>query len=234
MSGTNISNSNRVDSRVDHNFSANWRAFVRFSQQFKDRSSPFNHFNNPGTPSGDGPTNNTAKSLAIDNVYTINPTLFLNVRYGLNRKTNVRLPLSTGLTSAPAGQRAAELTRMLADPDIHCVVPPWGGETAIDLVDLLVNGNVIDEASIAKALADESELPYVEKPDPDRVPTALATRLPISFAKSHKVLVTNEDEFSVYVLVGDPFDTTALDELRVLFGKPVEASVSPATSSVAM
>ena len=26
---------------------------------------------------------------------------------------------------------------MLADPEIHCVVPPWGGETAIDLVDLL-------------------------------------------------------------------------------------------------
>ena len=38
-----------------------------------------------------------------------------------------------GLTSAPAEQRAAELTRMLADPDIHCVVPPWGGETAIDI-----------------------------------------------------------------------------------------------------
>ncbi len=43
----------------------------------------------------------------------------------------------TGLTSAPAEQRAAELTRMLADPAIGCVVPPWGGETAIDLVDLL-------------------------------------------------------------------------------------------------
>lgn len=43
----------------------------------------------------------------------------------------------TGLTSAPAQQRADELTRMLADPDIHCVLPPWGGETAIDMVDLL-------------------------------------------------------------------------------------------------
>jgi muramoyltetrapeptide carboxypeptidase LdcA involved in peptidoglycan recycling len=41
------------------------------------------------------------------------------------------------ITSAPAAQRATELTRMLADPDIACVVPPWGGETAIDLVDLL-------------------------------------------------------------------------------------------------
>ncbi|GAA1444995.1 LD-carboxypeptidase [Mycobacterium cookii] len=43
----------------------------------------------------------------------------------------------SAITSAPAAQRAAELTRMLADPDIACVVPPWGGETAIDLVDLL-------------------------------------------------------------------------------------------------
>ena len=42
-----------------------------------------------------------------------------------------------GITSAPAKERAAELTEMLAAPDIHCVLPPWGGETAIDLVDLL-------------------------------------------------------------------------------------------------
>lgn len=42
-----------------------------------------------------------------------------------------------GLTSAPVADRAAELTRMLADPEIACVVPPWGGETAIDCVDLL-------------------------------------------------------------------------------------------------
>lgn len=43
----------------------------------------------------------------------------------------------SGITSAPAEQRAAELTAMLCDPTIRCVVPPWGGETAIDIVDLL-------------------------------------------------------------------------------------------------
>ena len=100
-------------------------------------------------------------------------------------------------------------------------------EKGIDLLDLLVNGNVLDEPSIAKALAAEAELPYVDKPEPERISTDLATRLPISFAKSHKILVTNEDDFAVYVLVGDPFDTVALDEIRVLFGKSVEASVAP-------
>ena len=36
--------------------------------------------------------------------------------------------------SAPVQQRAAELMRMLLDPAIAAIVPPWGGETAIDLL----------------------------------------------------------------------------------------------------
>lgn len=36
--------------------------------------------------------------------------------------------------SAPVEQRAEELMRMLLDPTIKAVVPPWGGDTAIDLI----------------------------------------------------------------------------------------------------
>jgi muramoyltetrapeptide carboxypeptidase LdcA involved in peptidoglycan recycling len=50
----------------------------------------------------------------------------------LGRCTGVRGP-----TSAPAPERAAELTEMLCDPTIGAVVPPWGGELAIDLLGLL-------------------------------------------------------------------------------------------------
>lgn len=102
-SGTNINRSNRVDSRVDHNFTSQWRTFVRYSQQFKDSSSPFNHYGNEATPSNAGPTANTAKSVAIDNLYTVSPTLFLNVRYGLNRRTSVRTPFSTGFDFTQLG-----------------------------------------------------------------------------------------------------------------------------------
>lgn len=42
-----------------------------------------------------------------------------------------------GHVSAPATQRAKELMAMLTDPGIRAVVPPWGGETAIDLLPLL-------------------------------------------------------------------------------------------------
>lgn len=36
--------------------------------------------------------------------------------------------------SAPVAERAAELTAMLTDPGIRAVVPPWGGETVVDLL----------------------------------------------------------------------------------------------------
>lgn len=43
----------------------------------------------------------------------------------------------TSHVSAPAEDRAAELMTMLTDPSIRAVVPPRGGETAIDLLPLL-------------------------------------------------------------------------------------------------
>lgn len=39
--------------------------------------------------------------------------------------------------SAPAIDRARELTDFLLEPSIRAVIPPWGGETAIDLVPLM-------------------------------------------------------------------------------------------------
>uniref|UniRef100_UPI002028BB2C S66 family peptidase n=1 Tax=Actinotalea sp. C106 TaxID=2908644 RepID=UPI002028BB2C len=39
-----------------------------------------------------------------------------------------------GVVSAPAAERAAELTAMLTDPAVRAVVPPWGGQLAIDLL----------------------------------------------------------------------------------------------------
>jgi general secretion pathway protein E len=99
-------------------------------------------------------------------------------------------------------------------------------EKGVALVDLLVSGNVLDEAAIARALADEAQLPYVDRVDPDSIPTELATRVPITFAKQHQIVVFAQDDHTVFVLCADPFDTAAQDDLRVLFGKAVEASVA--------
>jgi general secretion pathway protein E len=99
-------------------------------------------------------------------------------------------------------------------------------EKGVDLVDLLVNSNVTDETTIARVLAEEAQLPLVETVDHAAITTALATKLPIAFAKTHKVIVVSEDEGAVRALIADPFDTAALDDIRALFGKRVEPSVA--------
>jgi len=43
----------------------------------------------------------------------------------------------TGHVSAPVRDRADELTRFLTDSTVRAIIPPWGGETAIDLLPLL-------------------------------------------------------------------------------------------------
>jgi carboxypeptidase family protein/TonB-dependent receptor-like protein len=101
--GTNINNSNQIDSRVDYNFSSNWRAFARFSSLFKNENRPFNHYGNLATPNNAGPVDSTARSLSVDNVFTVNPTLFLNARYGLSRRTSKRTPFSAGFDFTQLG-----------------------------------------------------------------------------------------------------------------------------------
>ncbi|NOT60262.1 MAG: hypothetical protein HOP19_08560, partial [Acidobacteria bacterium] len=64
--GTNINRGNQIDSRVDHNFSQNWRTFVRYSMAFKGSSDPFNHYANLATPNNAGPTTSGARSVAVD------------------------------------------------------------------------------------------------------------------------------------------------------------------------
>jgi len=94
------------------------------------------------------------------------------------------------------------------------------------ITDLLVTANIADEAKIARALADEMGLDFVPKVDVDTIPFDVASRLPITYAKQHKILPVFEDESAVHAVVADPLDTIAVDDVRTLFGKPVEITVS--------
>jgi general secretion pathway protein E len=94
------------------------------------------------------------------------------------------------------------------------------------LTDLLVSTNVTDEAKIAQALADECGVSYVPRIDVDAIPHDVVIKLPITYAKQHKIIPIAEDEGQVYCVLADPFDTVAIDDLRALFGKPVEISVA--------
>jgi len=101
--GVAPSDADRIDARVDHNFSSKWRAFARFSWS-KESNLPFNSFGNEASSAGgDGPTYTTTYSLSMDHTYAFNPTFVLDLRFGLNRRYVNRLPLSAGFDLAGVG-----------------------------------------------------------------------------------------------------------------------------------
>jgi hypothetical protein len=90
------SRDDRFDSRIDHNFSDAFKLWARGSYS-NGPNFPFNGFGNIGTSSGDGPTYSTNYNVALNTVYTFNPTTILNVNYGFARKIAHRDPFSQNI-----------------------------------------------------------------------------------------------------------------------------------------
>lgn len=101
-------------------------------------------------------------------------------------------------------------------------------EKGTDLIGLLVSGNVVDEVALHRALAEEAGLPFVDRIDVDAIPTALASHLPITYAKTNRVIPVEETPDRVKLLCADPFDTETIDNVRALLDKPVDLAVSTA------
>ncbi len=99
-------------------------------------------------------------------------------------------------------------------------------EKGVSLLELMVQAKAASDVEIARALAHECGLPFVEKVVIDGVPPQVAARLPIGYARNHRLLVMAEGGEFVQVVCADPLDTDALDDVRAAFGKPVQASVS--------
>jgi general secretion pathway protein E len=100
------------------------------------------------------------------------------------------------------------------------------------LAELVVQQNIANEKQIAEALAAECGLGFYPKLDLDKIPDDVAGKLPITYAKQHKVLPLAVHSDHVYVVTADPLDTVALDDVRTLFGLPLVVGVS--TSEVVL
>ncbi|HVW24332.1 MAG TPA: type II secretion system ATPase GspE [Polyangiaceae bacterium] len=96
------------------------------------------------------------------------------------------------------------------------------------LLEIVVASQAATEVDVARALAAECGLPFSERVDINAVSLAAATRLPIGYARAHKVLIVAEHPEHVDVVCGDPLDTAALDDIRATFGKSVCVTVAPA------
>jgi general secretion pathway protein E len=96
------------------------------------------------------------------------------------------------------------------------------------LFELLVQSKLATEADLGRALAKECRLPFREKIDVEALPLDVGNKLPITYARNHKLLILGDYADRVELVCADPLDTDGLDGVRAAFEKPVVLSVAPA------
>ncbi len=104
--GSNTSPNDQIDARIDQNFSEKFRMFARGSNQ-SGHSSDFNGFGDPATSQGTGPTVYYNRNVTLNAIYTLSPTMILNLNYGFARDSSVRLPFSEGACPSTIGLPAS-------------------------------------------------------------------------------------------------------------------------------
>src|SRR5262249_40186220 len=70
-------------------------------------------------------------------------------------------------------------------------------------------------------------IPSLAELKADEVDVDLATSVPITFAREHRLLALRRAEGAVTVAVADPLDVFALDDLRALLGSQLEPVLVP-------
>ena len=101
-------------------------------------------------------------------------------------------------------------------------------EKGARLHDVLTAASVLDEATYLEALARELGLEVVKRIQTDQVPAELISRVPINFARQHRLLPLSEADGVVRIAVSNVLDLSPLDDLRALLGKRCRAVAVPA------
>jgi general secretion pathway protein E len=94
------------------------------------------------------------------------------------------------------------------------------------LLELLVEAKVASERDVARALASECRLNFLEAIPLEEISTDVATKLPISYSRAHRLLAMREGPDFVEIVCADPLDTNGIDDVRAALQKPVLVNVA--------
>jgi general secretion pathway protein E len=102
------------------------------------------------------------------------------------------------------------------------------GDGELSLVDVLIENGMLEEQEILTALGEALDMPVRSPIAADRIDAELVDKIPIAFAKTHGILPLERTTAGIlHIAVADPFDTDAIDHLRLLFdGAEVEPELA--------
>lgn len=92
---------------------------------------------------------------------------------------------------------------------------------------ILLKKNYIHPHDIVKVICHQIHIPYVTDINVDEIDPDIIQDLPINYAKHHQILPILATEFSVTVVVTDPFNFDALNDLHEMFKKEIKLLVCP-------
>jgi len=96
-----------------------------------------------------------------------------------------------------------------------------------ELAAALVEMGALEPQRLARALAQQYRLPFQAHIDEHTVDNNLVLKVPINYAKKNCLLPLSSDGEGITVAIADPSNFEPLDDLRLLFGQPVNAVVAP-------
>jgi len=91
----------------------------------------------------------------------------------------------------------------------------------------LLQSNVLSEEQLLKYLAEEFQCPYVESLDAYSSSKELLSKFPARILLERQIAPIELENSTLYAVVSDPFDTTGVEELRLLTGYDLEIALSP-------
>jgi general secretion pathway protein E len=101
------------------------------------------------------------------------------------------------------------------------------GEKGGRIGELLVVAKRITSAQLAKAIAVQMDLPYLESINVDEIPDEILRQVPISFSKQNRVLTLGfSSSGNLLLACFDALDMATHDELRLLFGRELDLQVA--------
>ncbi len=100
------------------------------------------------------------------------------------------------------------------------------------LGEILIERGYITEDDLLEALGLQIGVPFVREIQEDIIDKDLLTKVPIHFAKKHRIIPLYTDNGSVTVAVADPMNMQPLDDIALLLHKNVEVMISRPASII--
>jgi general secretion pathway protein E len=90
------------------------------------------------------------------------------------------------------------------------------------LGEVLLHLRLLREEELMEALAQQFEMAWMQQLESTNVDHELIRKVPIAFCRRYRVLPLRYEDGALLVASTDPLETVALDDLRLLLGKPIK------------